>query len=697
MAVLEKIRVKFGIFITVLIALALLAFIVDPSTLESTIRVFSSKYDVGKIDGKSIRAEDFQAKVDELTKVYNLTTNNQSVSDKVMEQIRETAWQTLQNDLFVLPEIERAGLNVGQDELSALTTGVVPSPVIMQDPVFCDENGKFSQERLNQFITAVSQDESGNLSTYWNFLVDNVRQQQYYSKFTALLSNSCILNPVELRREVAENNITSAIDFVMLPIGFDTDSTITVSDSEIRDYYHKHINDYQQGASRDIELVAYEAVPSQQDIQDAGEAIEKVFDEFCNTDKNGMKLFLSKNSDTPLSAYYYKEGELQSQYPEMEEFAFSKDPGVLPVFRKENTYYAARVNDVKSMSDSAFVMHILLSADNAAKADSLCTEASHGAGFSEMAAAWSLDTNPNVEHVGDLGWMTQTMMIPGMEDVLTMTPGSVKVIKTQYGTHLVKVTERTAPVKKVQMAILSKEASVSNATVKEYYSKANDLASRSEGKVADFDKIVSEENLPVVPVSGVLESAKRISKYDNAREITRWVYDAKEGDVSNIITVDNRFFFVVALKNINEEGNVPVSKVASSIKYTLMNEKKVEKLAEDVTARIAGKTDMEQVAEVLGATVSHNDGVAFGSITNASFDPAFIGAVASAQEGTICGPVKGALGVYVFSVTGRDNGSFYTEDDAHKKADQLLSYQLNSLSSIFQKMADVKDNRARFY
>jgi len=697
MAVLEKIRVKLGAFITVLIAVALLAFIVDPSTLESTIRVFSSKYDVGKIDGKSIRAEDFQAKVDELTKVYNLTTNSQSVSDQVMEQLRESAWQSLQNEMFVIPEIERAGIHVGQDELTALTTGVLPSPVIMQDPVFRDEQGAFSQERLNQFLSAVAQDESGNLTGYWNFLVDNVRQQQFTSKFTALLSNSNILNPVELRREVAENNVTSSIDFVMLPVGFETDSTITVTDAEIKSYYQKHINEYKQGASRDIEFVAYEAVPSEQDIQDAGDAIEKVFDEFCTTDNSGMKLFLSKNSDTPLSAYYYKKGELSSQHPEIDEFAFSANPGVLPVFKKENTYYAARVNDVRMMSDSAFVMHILLSADNASKADSLCTEASRGADFSRMASDWSLDTNPNVEHVGDLGWMTQNMMIPGMEAVLTMTPGSVKVMKTQYGSHVVKVTERTAPMQKVQVAILSKEASVSNATVKEYYSKANDLASKAEGKVANFDKVVAEENLPVVPVSGLLETAKRVSKYDNAREITRWAFDAKVGTVSNIITVDNRFFFVVALKGINEEGNIPVSKVAPSIKYNLMNEKKVGKLAADVAAKIAGKTDMEQVAEALGTTVSHNDGVAFGSITNPSFDPAFIGAVAAAQEGVVSGPVEGALGVYVFSVNSRDNGSFYTEDDARKKADQLLGYQLSSLSAIFQKMADIKDNRARFY
>ena len=52
MAVLEKIRVKMGIFITVVIALALLSFIIDPSTLQSTLSMFSSKYDEGRLTAR---------------------------------------------------------------------------------------------------------------------------------------------------------------------------------------------------------------------------------------------------------------------------------------------------------------------------------------------------------------------------------------------------------------------------------------------------------------------------------------------------------------------------------------------------------------------------------------------------------------------------------------------------------------------
>jgi len=698
MAVLEKIRVKFGALITVLIAVALLAFIVDPSTLESTIRVFSSKYDVGKINGTSIRAEDFQAKVDEYSKIYNISNGNQSVSEQALEQIRETAWQELANEIYVIPLFQKAGINVGEEEMTALTSGSMLSPVITRDQAFFDGTGQFNREQFNMFLSSVSNDSEGSLGAYWNFLVKSARQQQYFSKYSSILSQSNILNPVELRREIAENNVSSNVDFVMVPMAFGIDSSIVVSSSEIQAYYKKHIDEFQQVDSRDIEFVAFESVPSEKDVEAAQNAIEKVYDEFCTSDN--LKAFLSRNSETPLSNHYYKKGELASQYPEVEEFAFSADPTVLPITKKENTFMAARVNDVKMMSDSAFVMHILLSpenANNAERVDSLKNAAAKGADFSQLAATWSLDTNPNVEHVGDLGWMTQTMMIPGMEKVLVMTPGEVDVINTQYGTHIVKVTERTAPIRKVQVAFLTKSAAVSNETVKDYYAKANDLASRCEGKIANFDRIAADENLPVVPVNNVLESAKKLSKYENIREVTRWIYDAKAGEVSNILTVDNRIFFVVALKNINKAGDVPISKVTPTIQFTLSSEKKVSKLADEVSNKIQGMTDMNAIAEVLGTTVSHDENISFGSVASQTFEPSLVGAITSAEEGKICGPVKGTSAVYVFCVNSRDNGSFYTEQDAAQRSKQLFSYQLNSLPSIFAKQADIKDNRARFY
>ncbi len=697
MAVLEKIRVKLGILITVLIAVALLSFIIDPATLETTLSYFSSKYDVGKIDGKKVRYNEFQEKVDYYTNIYTLTSGSQSVSEEAMQAINETAWQNLISEWYIVPEMQKAGVRVGEDELVDLSQGKEISPVLAQDPVFLDASGNFSRERLMDFIHAIPGDASGNLAQYWSFLQQSMTTQQYFTKYTSLITGSDILTPMELRRQIEENNTSSDVEFVLVPFGFEVDTTINVTDKEIQDYYNSHKENYRQRASRDVEFVAYEVVPSDADIQAAKEEIDGLFEEFSTT--GNLKSFLSLNSDTPLQDYYFKQGELSSQFPEVDEFAFSRRPGVMPVFQKENTFYAVRVNDVKNMSDSAYVRHILLSFDAGELADSLINVLNHGGDFSTLAAQYSLDQNPNVPNPGDIGWMTQTAMIPGMQDVLTMRPGTIAKMETDYGMHIVTVTDRTAPMKKVQLGILSKEALPSRETFQEFYAQANDLASRCEGKIENFDAITLEEELPVVPANNVLESSRQLSRYEDVREVIRWIYDdkTKVGDVSPIITVNNDIFFVVALKAIREDGYASVSDVSTAITYYLMNQKRAEKVKGEVAAKIQGLTDMNSIAEVLGQTVSTRNGITFGSMTSTSTEPAFIGAVAGAEPGVISGPVAGNIGVYVFNVLNRETGAFYTEDDAKIRAAQVEAYQINGLAGIFNERGEIVDNRARFF
>lgn len=697
MAVLEKIRVKLGILITVLIAVALLSFIIDPQTLETTLSYFSSKYDVGKIDGRKVRYNEFQKEVDYYTGIYNLTTGSQSVSEEAMQAINESAWQNLISEWYIIPQMQKAGITVGEDELVDLSQGKEVSPVLAQDPVFMDASGNFSREKLLEFIQAIPGDASGNLSQYWNFLQQNMTSQQYFTKYTSLISASDIITPVELRRQIEENNTSSSADFVLVPFGFRTDTTIKVSDKEVMDYYNAHKKNYRQTASRDVEFVAYEVVPSEADIKAAEEEINSLFGEFSATDN--LKSFLSFNSDTPLQDYYFKKGELESEFPEVDEFAFGRNPGVLPVFRKDNTFYAVRVNDVKNMSDSAYVRHILLSFEDRDLADSLLNVLRKGGNFSEMASMYSLDQNPNAAQPGDIGWLTQANMIPGMQEVLTMKPGTIAEMDTDYGIHIVTVTDRTAPLKKVQLAILSKEALPSKETYQDFYAKANDLASRCEGKIENFDKITAEEDLPVIPVNKVAEGARQLSRYDDVREVVRWIYDdkTKEGDVSPIITVNNDIYFVVALKKIHEAGYTPVNAVASNIRYRLTNEKRAEKMTAEVAGKIAGLTDLNVIADTLGQTVSTKEGITFGSMSGNATEPAFIGAVAGAEQGVIAGPVAGNMGVYVLRVNGRETGAFYTENDAKIKAAQVRNYQINSIPYIFTERAGIEDNRARFF
>ena len=656
MAVLETIRVKFGIVITALIAVALLSFIIDPSTLQSVSSSMSSKYDVGEIDGKAISYVDFQADVDKFTAINEIATGSSVQNEQTQIQIRNAAWQALVDKYLFTKNAKKAGLSVGEEEMLAIISGELDSPVFSQNPVFCDENGNFSKEILLDFVSYLNSDETGRLKIYWDYLQESAKTQQFYSKYMALFAQSNVKNPLMLVNEIAENNNTFDVEFVMVPYTYPRDTTVTVSDSEIKAYYNAHKKFYKQQASRDIEYVVFEVVPSADDIAAANEALIKVYDEFRAA--TNMRSFLLANSDRQLDNHWYKAGELNSISTVVNDYVFGNNASVSEVLVDGNTFYAVRVMESKNIPEQVYVKF--------APADSL------------LAAA-------------EPQWIPQT---PGYEDVMAAPKGT----KVTVNGLVFQVLDTKDAVLRKRVAILEKGAVAGKETVNGYYAKANTLATKSAGKYDNFLKAVAEDGLYAHPVNKMLESSNRLGSVENTKEVTRWAFEAKEGQVSNIITVNNNYFLVAALKNIHKEGYTPVEQVAAQINTTLYNQKAGAKKAAEVAEQIAGLEDMAAVAEVLGKTVSTKEDVAFSSLTSAGgLDLAFIGAASVAEDGKVCGPVVGDVAVYVYKVTGRDNGAFFTEDDAKLRDAQMTQYTTQMVVPVMADDADVKDNRARFF
>ena len=310
MAVLETIRVKLGVLITVLIAVALLSFIIDPSTLQSVSSSMSSKYDVGEINGKSVSYTDYQADVDKFTTINEILTGASAQNEQQQASIRNAAWQSLVDKYLFVKNAEKAGINVGEEELLALISGDLESPVFTQNPAFFDANGNFSKNMVLEFVSYIESDQTGRLQLYWNWLQESAKNQQYYAKYNALFTASNYANPLTLANQIAENNNTFNVEFVMVPLSYPQDSTIVVSDSEIKKYYEANKKYYRQPASRDIEYVVYEVVPSEKDIEDANNSLVKVYDEFASAEN--MKSFLLANSDRLYDNHWYKAGELNN-------------------------------------------------------------------------------------------------------------------------------------------------------------------------------------------------------------------------------------------------------------------------------------------------------------------------------------------------------------------------------------------------
>ena len=660
MAVLETIRVKLGILITVLIAVALLSFIIDPSTLQSVTASMSSKYDVGEINGKSISYNDYQADVDKFTAINEILTGGSVQNEQQQASVRNAAWQALVDKYLFIKNAQKAGINVSEEEMINLMSGEIESPVFSQNPAFFDENGQFSKNMLLEFVSYMDSDQTGRLQMYWEWLQNQAKTQQYYAKYNSLFSASNYVNTLALANQIAENNNTFNVEFVMVPMGYVQDSTIVVSDSEIKKYYDNHKKFFRQPASRDIEYVVYEVLPSAEDVEAANKALVDVYDEFSTTEN--MKSFLLANSDRQYDNHWYKAGELNSLSKEINDFAFSGAKGVSQVISSDNVFYAARVVEEAMVSDSVFVKYAPATAENV----------------------------DSVLNASEAMWLTQ---VAGFEDVMKASKNE----KLTVNGMVFNVLDKTAPVAKKKVAVLVKTAVPSKETVNSFYTKANTLATKSAGKYDNFVKAVAEEGVYAHPINKMLEGTDRLGAIENTKEVTRWAFDAKVGDVSNIITVNNNYFIVAALKGIHKEGYTPVDEAAASIKNILYSEKSIAKKAEEVSAKIAGLNDMQAIAEALGTTVSTKDGIAFSSLTAQGLDPKFIGAASASEKGKICGPVQGNIGVYVYKVTGRDTGSFFTEDDAKVRDAQMAQYAAQMLLPVMMDDADVKDNRARFF
>ena len=693
MAALETIRTKFGIGASLIIAFGLLLFLVNPSDIIQTVQSTSSKNDVGKINGKAISYLQFDNEVRHMDEVRKMVSGTSSTSDEDQTNLRNMTWQSLVDRYLVVPTIQEAGIRVGQQEQENLFVGDNISPIASSFYGFYDENGSYSADRVREFVEAAESSESYRMIR--DYLFDAARTNRFNEKYVSLFNAGTYVNALERKRAIEENNTTASVDFVMSPGSFfQEDSSVVVNKAEVEKYYNNHKEAFRQVANRDIRYAVFELNASQQDIANSNAKFVALYDEFATTDN--VRAFLQKNSDRKWDDSWYKAGELRSVNADVETFVSENKEGVSPVFQSGTTFYAARILDSANLPDSVYVRHIMLVGENAKhQADSLLGVVNKS-NFSSLANLYSADKgNAKDGEMGNIGWMTKNIMIKGFEPVLEAKVGVPFVLNTQYGSHVVEVTKTTKPVAKKKVAIFEKETSISKETERAISEQARLLAVRSQGKLDNFKTICDTTGIYARSLN-ITEATDTYGSISHAKEVTRWAFNNKPGKASDVIPVDNKYFFVVAVEKAHKEGIAPLEDVYQSIRTQIYREKYAEKHAADVKAQIEGLSTLEAIAEKLNTTVSTLSDVTFSTSSAPTTEPAFIGAVSSAKEGTINGPVAGIMGAYVFKVNGREMGSYFTEDDAKAAQTRFVSYYDQMLVPIMMDK-NVKDNRARFY
>lgn len=692
MAVLQKLRTKFGIAISVIIALSLLYFI---APIDDLMNIFSKPQNVGEIAGTSISYEDFASEVNKYTTINEITTGSSAQNEQAQQQIRNAAWQSMVDRYMFFKNCDAAGIKVSDAEVADLIAGNHISPIISQNPLFAAENGTFSVERVREINAAAESD--ANLSLYWDYLKQTIRTQQFYTKYSSLFAYSAIESPLSIAQAVAEGNTTADIELVNIPYPYTRDTTIEVSSSEIKSYYNAHKEDYRQNASRDIEYVLFEVKPSDSDVAAAEKSINDVLGDFGKSDN--LKAFLLRNSDRPYSERWYKKGELATVSADVDKFAFSGSNGVSPVYKDGDSFFAAKVIKSANVPDSVYVKHILLQGnDSKHRADSLVSVLKkYPARFAELAAEFSADQGSAADgQLGNIGWLTQTYMIPGFESVITAKAGVPFTLKTSYGEHVVVVSKTSRPIAKKQVAVLEKSVVPSKETFNSYYNQANKFATLTGGSYEGYLKAVDSLSVYSHKQNRVLESTSTYGAVDGAKELTRWIFDAKKGKASGIITVNNNYFFIAAVKEVRKEGYTPVKELAPMIQNTLYTAKRNAKQTAEVAEYLASNPTLEAVAEKYGSSVTKRNDISFSPMSAGVVEPALLGGILRSEVGQT-GVVEGRSSVCVFKLLRKDAGSFYTEDDAKGYENQKAQYSSQMIIPVMMQDAKVKDNRARYF
>lgn len=699
MATLEKIRNRAGLLVAIVIGFALFAFILGDILGSGTSLFTNTQFEIAEIGGTSIPYQDFQRRIDNLTEIYKMNTGTSALPAEVYESLFEQAWLQLVSEEIMTREYERLGLVVGSDEFFDMVQGNNVHPIIQQ--IFTDPStGIYNQEAMFNFLRNMSDDPTGASRNYWLFVEKEIVTERKADKYNNLLQKGLYVNDVQAKNAFMEANKRVDFDFVVSRYAFMSDTLVHVIDKEIRDYYRKNKPNFLQEESRDIEYVIFDILPSREDEQEASEWIQNLIDEFSSTSE--VRQFTNLNSDTPYDETNYSFGELS---PEINEFMFNARTGDIygPYF-EDGSFKLARLNEINFLPDSVRARHILIqpsqeiTADQArAKADSLLNLVRRGANFEMLAIEHSADNGSRFSG-GDLNWFREGMMVKPFNDAsFSARRGDKFLVETQFGFHVVELTDRSPERKKVQVAILERRVEPGTATYQRIFSQASMFAGQNS-TFEKFQETASAEGLPK-RVATVLPADNRIPGLDSPRELIRWAFNSKEKSVSPVFELGERFV-VVTLSKVREKGNKPLDEVRDEIEIILRKDKKADKIKADITKELASGLGLEELAEKMNTVVESASGITFSSfsVPNAGIEPKVIAWATTLEEGTISEPIAGESGVFILKIR---NIELPEETDVTPDKSRLQNNYMSRVGfeafEALKKLANIKDNRSKFF